>query len=220
MDFHNPYEHGFVRVAAATFPLKLVDPGHNVAAIIAQAGELDADGVRFVVFPEMCLVGYSIEDLVLQDIVLDAVEDLERRWERELAGVEFAVEDVPWVDHSSPDDVVLDADVLDDGSVFSLDTDYVIGRDPSQDPDVQAGTARALRFDDAEGVLSRRHARVVLSDWTVQVVDLGSANGTGVWGPGDNGWHQIPPRTPIPLRPGTQIGFGRRNLRYESHRNT
>ena len=51
------------------------------------------------------------------DLVLDAVEDLERRWERELAGVEFAVEDVPWVDHSSPDDVVLDSDVLDDSSV-------------------------------------------------------------------------------------------------------
>jgi predicted Zn-dependent protease with MMP-like domain len=50
------------------------------------------------------------------DLVLDAVEDLERRWERELAGVEFAVEDVPWVEHSSPDDVVQDADVLDDGS--------------------------------------------------------------------------------------------------------
>jgi predicted Zn-dependent protease with MMP-like domain len=51
------------------------------------------------------------------DLVLDAVEDLERRWERELAGVEFAVEDVPWVDHTDPDEVVLDADVLDDGSV-------------------------------------------------------------------------------------------------------
>ena len=51
------------------------------------------------------------------DLVLDAVEDIERRWERELAGVEFAVEDVPWVEHTSPDEVVLDADVLDDGSV-------------------------------------------------------------------------------------------------------
>src|SRR5829696_2377053 len=51
------------------------------------------------------------------DLVLDAVEDLERRWEKELASVEFAVEDVPWVDHSSPDEVVLDADVLEDGSV-------------------------------------------------------------------------------------------------------
>ena len=51
------------------------------------------------------------------DLVLDAVEELERRWERELAGVEFAVEDVPWVEHTSPEDVVLDPDVLDDGSV-------------------------------------------------------------------------------------------------------
>src|SRR5215213_6109619 len=39
------------------------------------------------------------------DLVLDAVEDIERRWERELAGVEFAVEDVPWVEHTSPDEV-------------------------------------------------------------------------------------------------------------------
>jgi predicted Zn-dependent protease with MMP-like domain len=51
------------------------------------------------------------------DLVLDAVEDIERRWERELAGVEFAVEDVPWVEHTHPDEVILDADVLDDGSV-------------------------------------------------------------------------------------------------------
>src|SRR3954454_4917260 len=51
------------------------------------------------------------------DLVLEAVEDLERRWERELAGVEFAVEDVPWAAHSSPDEVVLVSDVLDDGSV-------------------------------------------------------------------------------------------------------
>jgi predicted Zn-dependent protease with MMP-like domain len=45
------------------------------------------------------------------DLVLDAVEDIERRWERELAGVEFAVEDVP------PDLNVYDSDVLEDGEV-------------------------------------------------------------------------------------------------------
>ena len=58
---------------------------------------------------------HGVEDEVVE--LLGAVEELERRWERELAGVEFAVEDVPWVEHTSPDDVVLDADVLDDGSV-------------------------------------------------------------------------------------------------------
>ncbi|MGY2084949.1 metallopeptidase family protein [Blastococcus sp. SYSU DS0539] len=51
------------------------------------------------------------------DLVLDAVEDLERRWERELAGVEFAVEDVPWVEHTDPDEALLDSDVLDDAGV-------------------------------------------------------------------------------------------------------
>src|SRR3954463_14637288 len=51
------------------------------------------------------------------DLVLDAVEDLERRWERELAGVEFAVEDVRGGEHPNPDEVVRDADSLDDGSV-------------------------------------------------------------------------------------------------------
>ena len=51
------------------------------------------------------------------DMVLDAVEHLEGRWAAKLESVEFAVEDVPWVDHSSPDEVVLDADVLEDGSV-------------------------------------------------------------------------------------------------------
>jgi len=68
--------------------------------------------------------------------------------------------------------------------------------------------------------LSRIHARIVLTGWQVQVVDLGSANGTRVWGPRDATWQPIPPQTPIAITPGTQVGFGRRQLRYESHRNT
>src|SRR3954447_3537909 len=45
------------------------------------------------------------------DLVLDAVEELEERWDRELEGVEFAVEDVP------PELPAFDTDVLEDGSV-------------------------------------------------------------------------------------------------------
>jgi predicted Zn-dependent protease with MMP-like domain len=44
------------------------------------------------------------------DLVLDAVEELETRWARELEGVEFAVEDVPVVPLGS--DPSLDEDVL------------------------------------------------------------------------------------------------------------
>ncbi|WP_344172201.1 metallopeptidase family protein [Pilimelia columellifera] len=48
---------------------------------------------------------------IFDDLVLDAVEGLERRFAQELAGVEFAVEDVP------PDLNVYDSDVLEDGEV-------------------------------------------------------------------------------------------------------
>ena len=46
------------------------------------------------------------------DLVLDAVEELEQRWAHELEGVEFAVEDVPAVPLGS--DAALDEDVLAD----------------------------------------------------------------------------------------------------------
>jgi predicted Zn-dependent protease with MMP-like domain len=48
---------------------------------------------------------------IFDDMVLDAVEDLERRWAAQLRGVEFAVEDVP------PELPSYDSDVLEDGSV-------------------------------------------------------------------------------------------------------
>jgi predicted Zn-dependent protease with MMP-like domain len=48
---------------------------------------------------------------LFDDLVLDAVESLERSHAKELAGVEFAVEDVP------PDLNVYDSDVLEDGEV-------------------------------------------------------------------------------------------------------
>ncbi len=48
---------------------------------------------------------------IFDDLILDAVEGLEHRWSEELAGVEFAVEDVP------PELNVYDTDVLEDGDV-------------------------------------------------------------------------------------------------------
>ncbi len=75
MDFHNLYRHGFARVAAVTMPIAMVQPSVNAEAILAQARELAADGVALAVFPELCLTGYSIEDLLLQDPVLNAADE-------------------------------------------------------------------------------------------------------------------------------------------------
>lgn len=74
LPFESAYRHGFARVAACTIPVAIADPAANADAVLATARECDADAVAVAVFPELCLTGYSIEDLVMQDAVLDAVE--------------------------------------------------------------------------------------------------------------------------------------------------
>jgi NAD+ synthase (glutamine-hydrolysing) len=72
--FRSLYRHGFARVAAVTIPIAIADPPANAASVVAEARSCAADGVAVAVFPELCLTGYSIEDLLLQDALLDAVE--------------------------------------------------------------------------------------------------------------------------------------------------
>ena len=74
MPFHSLYTHGFARVAACTHRTALADPARNAQALLAMAADLDAQGVALAIFPELALSGYSIEDLLLQDVLLDAVE--------------------------------------------------------------------------------------------------------------------------------------------------
>ncbi|WP_154616306.1 NAD(+) synthase [Nocardioides marmotae] len=75
VDFYSAYAHGFARVAACTMPVALGDPAANARSVIVQARECAEEGVAVAVFPELCLSGYSAEDLFLQDVLLDAVED-------------------------------------------------------------------------------------------------------------------------------------------------
>ncbi len=69
------YTHGFVRVAAATVPVAVADPASNARTVLAAARELHGDHVAVAVFPELCLTGYAIDDLVLQDTLLEAARD-------------------------------------------------------------------------------------------------------------------------------------------------
>src|SRR3712207_4559771 len=73
-DFRSPYRHGFVRVAAATLRTVIGDPAANAASVLATARECHDEGVGLVVFPELTLCGYSLEDVLLQDTLLDAAE--------------------------------------------------------------------------------------------------------------------------------------------------
>jgi NAD+ synthase (glutamine-hydrolysing) len=56
-------------------PVALADPAANARTVIDLAWECHDDGVAVAVFPELCLSGYSIDDLFLQDTLLNGVEE-------------------------------------------------------------------------------------------------------------------------------------------------
>ncbi|MBD5371170.1 MAG: NAD(+) synthase [Bacteroides sp.] len=63
---------GFRRVAAAVPGIRIADVNHNVeqiAAMVADAGDCD-----LIVFPELCVSGYTCADLFLQTTLLDSVQ--------------------------------------------------------------------------------------------------------------------------------------------------
>lgn len=74
MDFFSAYARGFARVAACTHRTVLADPAANAQTVLRIARDCHDDGVAVAVFPELTLSGYSLEDILLQDSLLDAVE--------------------------------------------------------------------------------------------------------------------------------------------------
>jgi NAD+ synthase (glutamine-hydrolysing) len=75
MDFYSAYRQGFVRVAACTHHTTIADPAANAESVLRLARACHDDAVALAVFPELTLSGYSIEDILLQDALLDAVEE-------------------------------------------------------------------------------------------------------------------------------------------------
>src|SRR6478736_6708690 len=75
MDFYSAYRQGFVRVAACTHHTTIADPIANAESVLRVARTCHDDSVALAVFPELTLSGYSIEDILLQDALLDTVED-------------------------------------------------------------------------------------------------------------------------------------------------
>ena len=66
---------GFLRVASATPHIKVADCTGNSQKIIAMAKEANENGASIVVFPELCITGYTCSDLFLQRALLNAAEE-------------------------------------------------------------------------------------------------------------------------------------------------
>lgn len=72
--FLSIHAHGLVRVAAATPAASAGDVAANAASILDLARQADGEGADLVVYPELCLTSYAIDDLHLQEALLDRVE--------------------------------------------------------------------------------------------------------------------------------------------------
>ncbi|HEY0011770.1 MAG TPA: NAD(+) synthase [Allosphingosinicella sp.] len=73
--FESIHRHGFVRVSAASPTGSVGDVTFNVDQAIALAEEAHGKGVDLLVFPELNISSYAVDDLFLQEAFLDAVED-------------------------------------------------------------------------------------------------------------------------------------------------
>ena len=67
-------EHGFIKVAAAVPAVKVADCKYNVEQIEEQIVLAEGQGVEIIVFPELCITGYSCQDLFRQQLLLEASE--------------------------------------------------------------------------------------------------------------------------------------------------
>jgi len=72
--FYDMHRHGFVRVATSTPKVRTADVSANRDAIIAEARRAHSAGVDLLVYPELCLSSYAIDDLHLQQALIEAVE--------------------------------------------------------------------------------------------------------------------------------------------------
>ncbi|MGE0740487.1 MAG: NAD(+) synthase [Hyphomonadaceae bacterium] len=72
--FQSLYTHGFVRVAACAPTVAPANPAENAERILKFWREAHDQGAAILLTPELSLCGYAIDDLLLQDVLLDAVE--------------------------------------------------------------------------------------------------------------------------------------------------
>ena len=66
---------GYVKVAAATPKIKVADPAYNARVICACLDDCQKKGAKIIALPELCLTGYTCNDLFLQERLLSAARE-------------------------------------------------------------------------------------------------------------------------------------------------
>jgi NAD+ synthase (glutamine-hydrolysing) len=77
--FFSPYRHQMIRLAACVPHVAVADPRRNAEEVLALVARGDKERIALMVFPELCLSAYAIDDLLFQDALLAEVETVARR---------------------------------------------------------------------------------------------------------------------------------------------
>lgn len=68
-------KHGFVKAAAMTPRIRVADTAYNAERIIEQIDEAAGKGAKIIVFPELCITGYTCQDLFWQETLLSGAKE-------------------------------------------------------------------------------------------------------------------------------------------------
>lgn len=66
---------GFIRCASATVDIKVADTDYNAENIISAIKDADKNDIKLIVFPELCITGYTCGDLFLQKTLINAAKE-------------------------------------------------------------------------------------------------------------------------------------------------
>lgn len=66
-----PNKFNYIKVSAATPKLKVGDIDYNIKELLKLVAKADEQNVQLLVFPELCITGYTLGDLFHQQLVLD-----------------------------------------------------------------------------------------------------------------------------------------------------
>ena len=82
---------GFIKVAAGTPDIRVVDCEYNRAEITALIDKAHAAGVRILALPELCITGYTCQDLFFQQALLDGALNALREITEHTAGSDMLI---------------------------------------------------------------------------------------------------------------------------------
>ena len=78
----------FLKVAAATPDIRVADPDYNTEQIIECMQKANTEHAKLLVLPELCLTGYTCQDLFLQERLLQGAKDALMKLVKESASLD------------------------------------------------------------------------------------------------------------------------------------